>query len=44
MPVLGAIALVLATLREWRGSLIASMTAHALNNFLALTMVIMALN
>jgi membrane protease YdiL (CAAX protease family) len=32
IPVLGTIALVLAALREWRGSLVASMTAHAINN------------
>ena len=35
VPVLGSIALVLAALREWRGSLIAPMTAHALNNGVA---------
>ena len=34
VPVLIAIALVLAALREWRGSIIAPMTAHALNNFM----------
>lgn len=32
IPALGAVGLVLALLREWRGSLIAPMTAHALNN------------
>jgi membrane protease YdiL (CAAX protease family) len=32
IPVLGTIAFVLAMLREWRGSLVASMTAHGLNN------------
>ena len=32
IPVLAAIALVLAGLREWRGSLIAPVTAHAINN------------
>ena len=37
LPVLGTIALVLAALREWRGSLIAPVTAHALNNFIAIT-------
>jgi membrane protease YdiL (CAAX protease family) len=37
LPVLGTIALVLAALREWRGSLIAPITAHALNNFIAIT-------
>jgi membrane protease YdiL (CAAX protease family) len=38
IPVLGSIALVLAALREWRGSIIAPMVAHAANNFLALTL------
>jgi membrane protease YdiL (CAAX protease family) len=37
VPVLGSIALVLAALREWRGSLIAPMVAHACNNFVVLT-------
>jgi len=37
VPVLGSIAIVLAALREWRGSLIAPMVAHACNNFLVLT-------
>ena len=32
IPALGAVGLVMALLREWRGSVIASMTAHALNN------------
>jgi membrane protease YdiL (CAAX protease family) len=32
IPALGAIGLVLALIREWRGGLLASMTAHALNN------------
>ena len=32
IPALGAIGLVMALLREWRGSLIAPITAHALNN------------
>jgi membrane protease YdiL (CAAX protease family) len=37
LPALGAIAMVLAGLREWRGSLIAPMAAHGFNNFLAVT-------
>jgi len=37
LPVLCSIAMVLAALREWRGSLIAPMVAHGLNNFVALT-------
>jgi membrane protease YdiL (CAAX protease family) len=38
IPTLGAIAMVLAALREWRGSLIASMAAHATNNFIILSL------
>ncbi len=38
VPALGSIALVLAALREWRGSLIAPMVAHACNNFIVLTL------
>jgi membrane protease YdiL (CAAX protease family) len=37
IPALGANGLVLNGIREWRGSLIASATAHAFNNFLAIT-------
>lgn len=44
LPTLGAIAMVLAILREWRGALIAPMTAHALNNFLATMMLAFALS
>lgn len=32
IPALGAVGLVLALLREWRGTIIAPITAHALNN------------
>jgi membrane protease YdiL (CAAX protease family) len=32
-----------ALLREWRGSLIAPMTAHALNNGIVMTFLIVAL-
>jgi membrane protease YdiL (CAAX protease family) len=32
IPALGAVGLVFALLREWRGSIIAPVTAHALNN------------
>lgn len=41
IPVLGAIALVLAGLREWRGSLVASMTAHAMNNGVAVALMVL---
>jgi membrane protease YdiL (CAAX protease family) len=43
VPALGTIALALAALREWRGSIIASMTAHAFNNFLAVTFALLLL-
>ncbi len=36
VPALGAIAIVLAGIREWRGSIIGCMTAHALHNALTL--------
>ena len=43
VPALGAIAMVLAALREWRGSLIAPMAAHAFSNFLVLTLALLFL-
>jgi membrane protease YdiL (CAAX protease family) len=43
VPALTAIAMVLAALREWRGSLIAPMAAHACNNFLVLTLALLFL-
>jgi membrane protease YdiL (CAAX protease family) len=43
MPVLASIAIVLAALREWRGCIAASMTAHALNNFIATTIALLLL-
>ena len=43
IPVLASIALVLATLREWRGSLVASMTAHGINNGAVLSFVLLVL-
>jgi membrane protease YdiL (CAAX protease family) len=43
VPALTAIAIVLSALREWRGSLIAPMAAHACNNFLVLTLALMFL-
>jgi membrane protease YdiL (CAAX protease family) len=43
IPVLGSIAAELAVLREWRGSLIAPMTAHALNNGVLVLVVALAL-
>jgi len=41
IPTLAAIAMLLAALREVRGSIIASMTAHALNNGVAVTMMVL---
>ena len=41
IPVLGSIGAVLASVREWRGSLIGPMTAHALNNATAITVVLL---
>jgi len=43
VPALSAIAMVLAALREWRGSLIAPMAAHALSNFIVLTLALLLL-
>jgi membrane protease YdiL (CAAX protease family) len=41
IPILGGIGVVLCALREWRGSLIASMAAHALSNGTVLTLAIL---
>jgi membrane protease YdiL (CAAX protease family) len=43
VPALASIAVVLAALREWRGSLIAPIAAHACNNFVVLTVTLMML-
>jgi membrane protease YdiL (CAAX protease family) len=43
IPILWAIAMVLAALREWRGSIIAPMTAHAFNNFIAISLALLLL-
>jgi membrane protease YdiL (CAAX protease family) len=43
IPILGAIAVVLAALREWRGSIIAPMAAHAFNNFIVITIALVFL-
>jgi membrane protease YdiL (CAAX protease family) len=43
IPVLGSIALVLATLREWRGSIIAPIIAHACVNGVTITLMILIL-
>jgi membrane protease YdiL (CAAX protease family) len=43
VPALGSTALVLAALREWRGSIIAPMVAHACHNFIATTALLLLL-
>jgi membrane protease YdiL (CAAX protease family) len=40
IPVLGAIAIVLAGIREWRGSILPSMIAHATNNFVMVSLLL----
>jgi membrane protease YdiL (CAAX protease family) len=40
IPALASIALVLAAIREWRGSIIASVAAHALNNGIVMTLLL----
>ena len=39
----GFLGFVLAMLREWRGSLLASMTAHGLNNAVGVSIVLLVL-
>ncbi len=41
IPVLAAVGLALALIREWRGSIIGPIVAHAAHNFSALTLVIL---
>jgi membrane protease YdiL (CAAX protease family) len=41
IPVLGSLALVFAAVREWRGSAIAPMTGHFIQNFAVTTMLIL---
>jgi len=43
VPALATIGFILGAIREWRGSIIASMTAHALNNSTVLLLAIFAL-
>ncbi|HEX8324245.1 MAG TPA: type II CAAX endopeptidase family protein [Tepidisphaeraceae bacterium] len=42
IPVLGSIGAVMALVRQWRGSLIASIAAHALNNGFVITLLVLA--
>jgi membrane protease YdiL (CAAX protease family) len=44
VPLIAAIGFTLSAIREWRGSIIASMSAHALNNGSVLLLLILALN
>jgi membrane protease YdiL (CAAX protease family) len=41
IPGLGSIAIVLAAIREWRGTAMASIAAHATNNGIVLAMVLL---
>ena len=43
IPALGSLAVGFAALREWRGSIIAPITAHALNNFIVSTVMILVM-
>jgi membrane protease YdiL (CAAX protease family) len=43
IPALASIALVLAAIREWRGSILGSITAHALNNTIVMTVALLLL-
>lgn len=43
IPALGAIAMMLAALREWRGSIIAPMVAHGLSNAATITLLLIML-
>jgi membrane protease YdiL (CAAX protease family) len=41
IPALGSIAIVLAAIREWRGSILGSIIAHATNNTIVLTLALL---
>ena len=41
IPALGALALVFAAVREWRGSLVAPMVGHFIQNFVVTTVMIL---
>lgn len=41
IPVLASIGIVFALIREWRGSLIASMVAHSCNNFFVMSLALL---
>ena len=44
IPVLMSIALMLAAIREWRGSIVGCMVAHALNNTVVLVMTVVMIS
>lgn len=44
LPLIFALGITLAAIREWRGSLIASMTAHAIQNTMAFTVMYFSLS
>ena len=44
IPVLAALGIVFALIREWRGSLVAPMAAHAVHNAATLTIAILLLS
>jgi membrane protease YdiL (CAAX protease family) len=43
IPVLGSIGFVLASIREWRGTFVSSVAAHALNNGMVTTLLVLTL-
>ena len=42
IPLLGAVGFVFAAMREWRGSIIAPIVAHAINNGAVVTLLVLA--
>jgi membrane protease YdiL (CAAX protease family) len=44
IPVLGALAVSFAAIREWRGSIIGCMTAHFLQNFTVATFLVLSMS
>jgi membrane protease YdiL (CAAX protease family) len=43
IPVLGSLAVAFTLMREWRGTINASIVAHAINNFVVLTLNVLML-
>ena len=44
IPVLASLALVFAAIREWRGSILGCMMAHAMNNTIVLLSVVLMIS